>query len=266
MKKIIKIIGLLVLIFGVVIGYQLFHYDNRYRATQTVYEDYLPLNKYEAAYPVSNYVDERMNASAILRAGVIGSMARYDELVTQDDSLGSRVDTILNVFKERSTYIKFTQSNQYIESAPITLEYVGESYDHNFKYTGTLADGSVVTGNLAIWGDANNVSTAISFQDGNGNIDKDKAALFTDDSNAEMMAYLMIEAIQGYFGTNYEPNEAALKFFNCSLENVAGSISYHAATSLASTEIEMGELTLDKVKTANISTVDEDGFLVNQSY
>lgn len=266
MRKIIKVIGGLLLVFGLITGYQLFHYDNRYNVQQDIYTNYLALNKYEATYPVANYVDERMDASAILRGGMIGSMARYDDLANQDETLGSKLDIILSIFGDRSTYIKFTQQNQYLETQPITLTYVGEAYDHNFKYTGVLADGTSVTGNLAIWGTADNVSTAISFQDGNGGIDRQKASLLTDDSNAEMLAYLMIEAIQEYFDTNYEPNEAALKFFNCSLENVAGSISYHAATSLASTQYQMGELTVDKVKTANISTIDEDGFLVNQSY
>ncbi len=266
MKKIIKVIGGLLLVFGLLTGYQLFHYDNRYRIESTMYEDYIPANKYQANYPVGDYVSERMDASAILRAGMIGSMASYDQLVNQDETLGAKFDILLNVFKERNKFISFTQDQQYEEATPVTLKYVGESYDHNFKYTGVLADGTSVTGNLAIWGTASNVSTAISFQDSDGGIDVSKAALFTDDSNAEMMAYLMIEAVQSYFGTSYEPNEAALKFFNCSLENVAGSISYHAATSLASTEYPMGELTVSKVKTANISTVDEDGFLVNQSY
>lgn len=265
MKKIIKVIAVILLVFGLITGYQLFHYDNRYGIDNTLYEDYVPANKYQQSYPVADYVDERMDAYAILRSGMIGSMARYDDLISQDNQI-SKVEIMLSVFKDRSRYISFTQDNQYLESEPISLEYVGEKYDHNFEYSGVLADGTKVTGNLAVWGDATNVSTAISFQDGNGNIDTDKAALFTDDSNAEMMAYLMIEAIQNYFGTSYEPNEAALTFFNCSLENVAGSISYHAATSLASTEQEMGELTVDKVKTANISTIDEDGFLVNQSY
>ncbi len=265
MRKILKLIVLVLLLVGLVIGYQLFHYDNRYFLESDLYEQYVAGTKYQAEYPVSDYVDERMDASAILRSGMIGSMARYDELVSGSGLLG-RIDIMFDVFKDRTTYIDFTQSHQYEETEAVSLQYVGESYDHNFKYTGVLADGTEVTGNLAIWGEADNVSTAISFQDGEGNIDRNKAELFTDDSNAEMMAYLMIEAVQSYFGTNYEPNEAAYKFFNCPLENVAGSISYHAATSLASLDYEMGDLTVDKVKTANISTVDEDGFLVNQAY
>lgn len=265
MKKIIKVILVILVLLAFITGYQLFHYDNRYGIDAPMYEEYVPQNKYQQSYPVANYVDERMDAFAILRSGMIGSMARYDELIAQDNQV-SRLEVLMSAFKDRDTYIKFTQDNQYVESEPITLEYVGEEYDHNFEYTGVLSDGTKVSGNLAIWGDATNVSTAISFTDGNGNVDPDKAALFTDDSNAEMMAYLMIESIQSYFGTSYEPNEAALKFFNCSLENVAGSISYHAATSLASTTIDMGDKTVSKVMTANISTVDDDGFLVNQSY
>ncbi len=266
MRKIIKIVGVTILLFGLGLGYQLFHFDNRYNVDNTSYQSYTALNKYEATYPPANYVDERMDASAILRSGMIGSMSKYDEIISGDGGLGSRIRLLLDVFSDRATFIKFTQENQYVEPQAITLQYVGEQYDHNFEYQGTLADGTIVTGNLAIWGDSNEVSTAISFQDSDGNIDENKARLFTDDSNAEMMAYLLIEAIQDYFGTNYEPNEAAIKFFNCSIENVAGSISYHAATSLASLQYEMGEQTVDKVKTANISTVDEDGFLVNQSY
>lgn len=266
MKKILKVIGVVLIIFVLVTGYQLFHYDNRYTVKSTTYKEYTPLNDYETNYPVENYVDERMDAFAILRAGMIGSMIRYDDFVNKDESFGTKADIMLNIFNDRHMYTKFTQEHQYVETTPISLKYVGEEYDHNFEYTGVLEDGTSVSGNLAIWGDAQNVSTAISFQDGKGNIDKGKAALFTDDSNAEMMAYLMIEAIQDYFDTDYEPNEAALKFFNCSLEDVAGSISYHAATSLASTEIKVGDVTLGKVKTANISTVDEDGFLVNQAY
>lgn len=266
MKKAKKIIVITLIVLSLMLGYQLFHYDNRYFVQSTTYTDYKPLNDYEQTYPVTDYVDERMDASAILRSGMIGSMARYDEFVSDGNDLFAKMKIMTKIFAERSTYIRFTQKNQYVETEPITLKYVGEAYDHNFKYTGVLSDGTEVTGNLAIWGNASNVSTAISFQDKNGNIDPQKAALFTDDSNAEMMAYLMIEAIQDYFGTDYEPNEAAMKFFNCTMENVAGSISYHAATSLDSLEVPMGELTIEKVKTANISTIDVDGFLVNQAY
>ncbi len=265
MKKIIKILTLCILILGLVTGYQLFHYDNRYFLKDSIYVDYNPETKYQNSYPVENYVDERMDAFAILRGGMIGSMARYDDFVNTD-GIFDRISIMFDVFKDRSIFIKFTQQHQYQETTPVRLEYVGENYDHNFKYYGVLEDGTEVSGNLAIWGDSNAVSTAISFQDGNGNIDRNKAALFTDDSNAEMMAYLMIQEIQAYLGTSYEPNEAALKFFNCSIETMAGSISYHAATSLASLDYDMGDLTVDKVKTANISTIDEDGFLVNQSY
>lgn len=266
MRKVLKIIGLVLLLLSAVTAYQMFHYDNRYFADSTLYEDYQPLTDYEENYPVGDYVDERMNAFAILRSGVLGSMARYDQLVTQADGINSKFDIILDVFKDRSTFINYSQDHQYQEPKPITLKYVGEQDTHNFEYTGYLEDGTEVTGNLAIWGSVDNVLTAISFQDGNGHIDANKARLFADDSNAEMMAYLMIEAIQEYFGTSYEPNEAAIKFFNCAVENVAGSISYHATISLASLEANIGELTIEKVKTANISTVDEDGFLVNQPF
>lgn len=266
MKKLKKVIIIVLIVLGLGFGYQLFHFDNRYFAKSTTYEDYEPLTEYEKNYPVADYVDERMDASAILRAGMIGSMQRYDQLASTENDLLAKMKIMFKVFGDRSTYIKFTQDHQYVEQTPVTLKYVGEAYDHNFKYTGVLSDGTEITGNLAIWGDVTAVSTAISFQDKDGSINKQKAELFTDDSNAEMMAYLMIEAVQEYFGTSYEPNEAAIKFFNCSLENVAGSISYHAATTLVSTEIETAEATVDKVKTANISTVDEDGFLVNQSY
>lgn len=266
MKRILKIIGVVILLFVIVTGYQLFHYDNRYLVSSKIYKDYTPTNGYEEQYLVEDYVNERMNAFALLRSGMIASMARYDELVNQGDGIISKIEILFSAFEDHSVYTKFTQKHQYVEQEPMSLEYVGEQYDHNFEYTGVLADGTKVTGNLAIWGSSTAVSTAISFQGDNGQIDEEKASLFTDDSNAEMLAYLMIEAIQDYFGTEYEPNEAALTFFNCSLEDVAGSISYHAATSLASLRIEMGEQTIQKVKTANISTVDEDGFLVNQSY
>lgn len=266
MRKFFKYLGIVILLLIVALAYQLFHFDNRYFADSTLYEEYSPQNKYQDQYPVSEYVSERMDASAILRSGVLGSMARYDDLVNAQAGLGSKFEILLDVFQSRSTFIKFSQQHQYQEVKPISLEYVGEQENHNFEYTGYLADGSQVTGNLAIWGTTTDVGTAISFQTTDGQISADKAALFTDDSNAEMMAYLMIEAIQAYLGTEYEPEEASLKFFNCSIENVAGSIAYHAAISLYSIDNPVGDLTIEKVKTANISTVDKDGFLVNQSY
>lgn len=266
MRKLRKYILLLILVLFVMFIYQLFHFDNRYFVGNKTYEQYNPTTKYEDRYPVSNYVTERMDASAILRSGVIGSMSKYDQLVDEENFSFDQLKTMLGIFLDRSTYIKITQQYQYQESTPVSVKYVGEQGNHNFEYTGYLEDGTEVTGNFAIWGTTGDVLTAISFQDGDGNIDADKARLFTDDSNAEMMAYLLIESAQAYLGTDLEPNEAAMTFFNCSLENVAGSISYHAATSLASLEIPMGDLTIEKVKTANISTIDEDGFLVNQSY
>lgn len=266
MRKVNKVIGIIAAVLCLLAAYHLFHFDNRYLIGNATYEQYKATTDYERKYPVENYVDERMNASAILRSGVIGSMVHYDEIVASEGSKIKTIGILWNVFWERNTYMDMTQQLQYIETKPIRIEYVGEKGDHNFQYIGYLEDGTEVRGNLAIWGSVDAVSTAISFQDGKGNIDVNKARLLTDDSNAEMLAYLLIESTQMFFGTEYEPNEAALKFFNCTLENVAGSIAYHAAASYEASQNGIGELSFDKVKTANISTIDEDGYFVNQSY
>ncbi|WOO86603.1 hypothetical protein RZE82_05675 [Mollicutes bacterium LVI A0039] len=266
MKKVLKIIVLIVVLMAAAFVYQLFHFDNRYVVNNETYQNFKPQTKYQTKYPVANYVDERMDASAILRSGVIGSMVRYDDLVTTESTLGDKISVIWQVFVNRAEFINLTQRNQFVETIPLRVEYVGEQETHNFEYIGYLEDGTEVRGNLAIWGNDDEVLSAISYQDGNGNVDANKAKLFTDDSNAEMMAYLLIEAVQEYMGTEYEPNEAALAFFNCSLENVAGSISYHAAASLSTFDTQIGDLAFEKVKTANLSTIDEDGYFVNQSY
>lgn len=266
MKKIRNLI-LFLLFIGILIGgYLWFHSDNRYFVENDLYENYVAENKYEGMYLVENYVDERMNASSILRASMIAAMNEYDSAITSERNWKSYIDIGLKILKTQGSYRSFTQQNQYVESDTVSLEYVGDQYDHNYEYTGYLEDGTEVTGNVAIWGTEGDVSIAVSFQDGNGNIDSNKAKLFTDDSNSEMLAYLLIEAVQNYLGTNYEPNEAAMTFFNSSIETVAGSISYHAAMSLLSTETHVGEIATERVQTANISTIDEDGFLVNQSY
>ncbi len=265
MKKIIKMVVIFGIIFVCYLAVSFFHKDYRFNVDDSLYQNFTASTKYQGTYPVEDYVDEQMDASAILRAVMIGSMANYDDFVG-GSSLGEKFKLGLSILTDYNEYSKFTADCQYEEQTPISIEYVGEQYDHNFKYNGVLEDGTEVSGNLAMWGDEDSVSTAISFQDGNGNIDENKARLFADDSNSEMMAYLMIEQIQGYLGTNMDPNEAALKFFNSSLETVAGSISYHAAVSLYSVDHTIGEYSLSKVKTANISTIDEDGYLVNQSY
>lgn len=265
MKKIIKIIAIAILLIVIVFAYQLLHFDNRYFVDTNTYQNYKPTTSYEQTYLVGDYVEEKMNTFAIKRSMILGSMANFDKIIAEDKII-DKASHLIDVWSDRKKYTNFIQNNQYVEKTPISIKYVGQQYDHNFEYQGILEDDSNVTGNIAIWKDDNGISTAISFQDKNGQIDKNKALLLTDDSNAEMLAYLIIETIQSNLNTNYEPDEAASKFFNCSLEEMAGSISYHAATSLYSTENTIGDKAFEKVKTANISTKDADGFLVNQAY
>lgn len=266
MKRLKKMIILIIFVAMALFAYHLFHFDNRYFVNNDLYKDYKPQTEYQKQYPVSDYVDERMDASAILRGFITGSIVMYDQFNDANGDFTEQAQILLDIYSKRTEYMEFTQNNQYVEPQPIRIEYVGEQEDHNFQYIGYLEDGTEVRGNFAVWETSDQVLTAISFQDGNGNIDINKARLFADDSNAEMLAYLLIEATQTYLGTSYSPDDAAYKFFNCSLEAVAGSIAYHAAGSLASFEFNVGEDAIQKVKTANISTIDDDGFFVNQSY
>ncbi len=266
MKKILKIFLLLTILIFIYFAYAFIHSDNRYFLDNQTYTTYVPKTPYQDLYPVADYVDERLNAMALLRAMMIGSMTRYEELIEVDKTISSALREGMRIFQTNNQYRKLTQELQYEEVKPVTLEYVGEQYDHNFEYTVYTKNGESVRGNVAIWGDGNEISTAISFLANDGSIDTQKALAFSDDSNSEMLAYLLIEACQDYFSTNYEPNQAAQKFFGASIETVAGSISYHALVSYLTTVEDLGAVTFDKVKVANISTIDEDGFLVNQSY
>lgn len=266
MKRIINFLVLILVISIIVIGYQCFHIDNRYFAKQLLYTEYQGETDYQSAYPVSDYVDEQMNAIAIFRSGLLGSMVNYDTFVSQESSVNSKIKAFGSILLDHNFYTKNTQQNQYIESTPISLTYVGEQETHNYEYSGQLSDGTTVTGNVAIWGEIDNVNVAISFQNDSGGIDQAKASLLADDSNSEMLAYLIIEELQTMLATNYSPDQASEMFFGCDLEKLAGSITYHATTSLLSLQSDVGEVAVARSKTVNLSTYDDDGYLVNRSF
>lgn len=266
MRRIKTLFTVLITLGVLIIGYQLFHIDNRYFLDDNKYIDYQPSNDYQTTYPVGNYVDEQMNAHAIIRSGLIGSMVNFDVFVDQNVELSEKFKVFGAIVVNHNQYTKITQEDQYQEKTPITLSYVGEQETHNYQYQGVLADGTKVTGNVAIWGQIDNANVAISFQNADGTIDENKARLLADDSNSEMLAYLVIEELQGMLETDYEPNVASEQFFGCTVEELAGSISYHATTSLVSLTKPVGEVAIERSKTANISTYDDDSFIVNRSF
>ncbi len=265
MKKIINTILVVIVLLVITYVYKFLHMDNRY-FVEDQYQSYEPQSDYQKEYKLGDYVSETMDASAILRATIIGSMINYDKFIEDGVTRKEQIKIGLSSLKYRNEITKLTQNVQYEEESPIELEYVGEMDNHNYTYSGYLQSGEAVTGNIAIWGSADQMQAAISYQDGNGNVDYNKALLLSDDSNAEMLAYLIIETIQQALNTNYSPDEAATIYFNCTLEEMAGSISYHAIVSLISRDYPVGEIALSKVMTANISTIDEDGVFVNRSY
>ncbi len=266
MRKVIKSLFVVIIIVLIIMVIKVFKDDYRLKISNELYSTYVPATDYELKYSIDDYVDEEMNTSTIMRSMILGSMINFDTIINSETTIKQKITVIVDVIKNYKIYSQFTQENQYEEKEPIQLVYVGDMYDHNFEYHGQLSDGTEVSGNLAIWTTETGISVAISFQDENGNIDYNKAKLLTDDSNAEMLAYLIIEEIQKNLNTKYEPNEATNLYFKCTLEQFAGSISYHAATSLFSADNVVGEISLNKAKTANISTVDKDGFLVNRSF
>lgn len=240
--------------------------DQRTNITNQAIDNFVVQNDYQIAYPISDYVDEELNSNEFFRHQMIRSILSFDEL-QGIDGLGHQIIFLLKgTFSAPDNYGIMIQDHQYDESIIVEINAITGQEDHNYEYCGTLNNQQKVTGNLAIFESSEGYSVAVSFQDENGNIDPNKSKLLIDDSNAEMLAYLIVEETQSIYGTNMEPDSASEYYYSTTIEELAGSISYHAAASLVVYSFGESEIVFDKVKTANISTEDPDGFLINRNY
>ncbi len=228
-----------------------------------------PRNKYEKKYNVENYVTEKLEGSSIIHNIIIDGLLNYSTFVEDKSHKVFIKDIIKTIGTSFWRYQSYVINAQYKENKLITLIELKDdaTLEHNYSYTGQLKNGKDVTGYIAIFPNNKNYSIAVSFLDGNGIIDKDKIELLSDDSNSEYLVYQIIQATQEMYNTNMEPNIAAKYYYNSSIEQIAGSISYHAIVAKILIEKNIDDPNLLRhVEIANISKNDDDSIILNRKY
>lgn len=260
MKKLFLFLLVVATILCIIIAPKLVH-DSRPDVENSLYTNYEPQTPYESSYLVSDYVDEQMNATKLFKGIMLGSLINSEDIL-KGNSFKFAVPSFIF---DSADYSEYIQNNQYIESAPIYLTEVYDNEAYNYLYTGYLPDGSEVTGRLAIFEYNNNVALAISLLDEAGNPDPQLATLLSDDSNSEYLMYLIMEEIQSYLNSNMEPNLAAETYFDNSLEQLAGSFSYHALTTKYILENGGSDYVMSHTEVINITKNDSDGIFINRS-
>lgn len=268
MLKQISIVFLVII--ALFIGYNFWNINHQYEAQNQAIDGYTAGSPYEDQYPLQQYVDEQLNASPLVHNEIIGAMNNSTQFI-DNTQFGDRLFfAVKSFFLNITGYQKLLISSQYTEEQLITLtEIEFPDASHNYEYTGYLADNSEVTGNIAIYDNNGNYSLAVSFLDESGNINIDEASLLADDSNAEALAYFVIEATQVRYDTSFEPNEASKYYYDASIEQLAGSISYHALMSIIlynNPSLADDQELYQRACVANISKLDYDSIVVNHKY
>lgn len=231
--------------------------------------DYQPTTGYEEKYPIDDYVDNKLNAPNYLQRVIFSGMADSDNVIS--------ATSIKEISKYALSYIlnhdlEINQeiiSLQYEESQMLNFHELEEPEKndlHNYEYVGVDQLGNEVQGYASLYNLNGNYSIAISFLNADYSVNKPKALLLADDSNAEKLAYDIIEESQRIYGTDLDPEAASEKFYNSSIEQIAGAISYHAIVTLYLDQIGSESNALERAGTTNISLIDEDSFFVNRSY
>ncbi len=265
-KKIIFKIFLLFLIISVI--YFAGFYIKNYFIDKSSYSinNHVPIDEYEKMYPIDDYVSESFETVGIYKNSIIKSMYKYDEIANKS-IWSSFLILSKNLIFNRESFLADAKKAQYNEENLIYLEDVLDDETHNYQIIATDENGEEVRINLALFGNYKHNIT-ISFLDTNGNIDSKKAKVLADDSNSEMLAYLIVKETQKELGTNLEPNEASKEYFGTSLERLAGDISYHSIVAyiLSYYNISDKPLLYEKVQNINIAVNDNDSVFMNRPY
>lgn len=223
--------------------------------------------RYLDEYPSTNYVDEELNSLLIYRNMIIKFLLESSEIMTSQNSL-EKINEIGQTIFMGHQYYQITNNNQYQEQQPIDLELDDNQQQNNeyiYNYQGVDQNNQLHQGQVAIF-DPDNYSLTVSFLDENGEIDEALTKLFIDDSNAETLAYEIVMETQRIYDTDLEPNQASKYYYNCSIEQLAGDISYHAIVCYLAMQMFDKEMVLSYVEVANIANYDSDAKFVNHRY
>ncbi len=265
-KKILKKLFLFILIVFVI--YILGFYIRNYFVDKSSYaiNNYIPVDAYEEMYPIDDYVSESFETIGVYKNSIIKSMYEYD-MIADKNMFSSFLILSKNLLFNRESFVGDAKKAQYEEEKLIYLEDVVDDETHNYQVIATDSQGKEVRINLALFGNYKH-NIVISFLDDNGNIDYKKARVLADDSNSEMLAYLIVKETQKEMGTNLEPNEASKEYFGTSLERLAGDISYHSIVAyiLSYYNITDRPLLYEKVQNINIAVNDDDSVFMNRPY
>ncbi len=228
--------------------------------------NYVAIDEYEKNYPIKDYVSESTETIGLYKNIIIKSMYEFDKIANKN-IFESFLILSKNAIFNRNSFVDDVKKVQYDEEKLLYLEDVIDDQTHNYQIIATDKDGKKVRINLALFGNYKHNIT-ISFLDENGNIDYKKAKVLADDSNSEMLAYLIVKETQNEIGSNLEPNEASKEYFGTSIERLAGDISYHSIVAyiLSYYNISDRPLLYEKVKNINIAVNDSDSLYMNRSY
>lgn len=229
-------------------------------------DSYTASSSYQKEFPITDYVSEQTESNSFMHNQILSAMNNSTLFFESDNKIQTAIATF---FDNDINFEKKINSVQYSEPKLISLfELPVPDQTHNFEYTGYLNDNTQATGNINI-GDH---QLAVSFLNPDLSLNRNLALLLSDDSNAEMLAYLIIENTQRVYQTSLSPNKGAEEFYNCNLEQLAGSISYHAFLSLYLHDQEVNGFSIDKTVMIRTSVVnvsaknDPDSFIVNRSF
>ncbi len=262
MKKLIIIMGVIII---VVVGFEkIIDYNNN-----EIYRNYNPHSAYEEEYPISDYVDSQLNSSSYFHRIIIEGMMD-SEVLKQIDNPWTLVKKAMGYLFSNNYHInKLIASYQYQESKLIQFRELPDNQKnelHNYEYIGYDKNGKEVQGYASLYEPEGNYSIAISFLNEDLTVNRPKALLLADDSNAEKLAYDIVEETQKIYGSKWDPQTASINYYNSTIEQIAGAISYHAVVTLYMDEIDADNEVINHAATTDISLIDHDAFFVNRSY
>ncbi|MFV0288069.1 MAG: hypothetical protein ACK5HR_01265 [Mycoplasmatales bacterium] len=264
LKKLIKWIIIIILIFMIV---NFFHKKYINSKNNLEIKDVLP-NEYHQQYPLANYVEESLDSVSLYTNFIIQSMLNFDQF-ENSYTMSEKFRTIINsILHKEYKYTKEVYNLQYIEEELLSLETVPNDTTHNYIFKVKNSMHKEIEGKIAIYGKENDVNLVISLQDNDQEIDINKARVLVDDSNAEVLAYLIVEQTQKIYETALEPDTACKYFYGSTIEKLAGDISYHAVVAyfLQAYNVDDNANVYEKVKEININKNDKENFYMSRKF
>lgn len=191
-------------------------------------------------------------------------------LLNSEDVMNFKIngDLIKNLWSDKN-YGQLSDELQYQESKELELVAVEDQENHNYEANAVDEAGEEVTINVALFPmnmEIDKYGLVVSFLNEDLSVNINKAKVLSDDSNAEQLALLIMKELKNENNLDLTEEEISLKYFGNTIEEIAGSISYHAIITyiLTTNNVQNGVLT--RAEVVNISKGDADGFFVNRKY